>query len=215
MAALLFYSCVDIMGPDYCLFDPILMCLNGYELPSVAVAVHPAPVQTCPCFLHSQLVFCVAIFSFLAAGGTMKAVAESYRIGFATIRKIIPETCRAIWTELGPDLMALPTPEQWRQHALDYQEEWQFPNCVGAIDGKHVMMEKPANSGSINYNYKGFCSIVLMAVADAKCRFRFISVGSQESDGGVWGASALGEMLEAQETGAPRSCRALSHFPTP
>ena len=136
----------------------------------------------------------------------MKSVAESYRIGFATIRKVVPETCRAIWTELGPGLMALPSPEQWRQHAVEFQQDWQFPNCVGAVDGKHVMMEKPANSGSINYNYKGFCSIVLMAVVDAKCRFRFVSVGShgQESDGGVWGACELGQMLEAQDQGGPQ-----------
>ena len=133
----------------------------------------------------------------------MKSVAESYRLGFATIRIIIAETCRAIWNVLGPDVLALPTPEQWRQHALDFEQEWHFPNCVGAVDGKHVMMEKPINSGSINYNYKGYCSIVLMTVVDAKYRFVYISVGAngQESDGGVWAACDLGQKLEAQQNG--------------
>ncbi|XP_043217703.1 protein ANTAGONIST OF LIKE HETEROCHROMATIN PROTEIN 1-like [Amphibalanus amphitrite] len=146
-----------------------------------------------------------ATLRYLASGGTMKSVAESYRIGFATIRLIVPETCRAIWEELGPGLMGLPSPEQWRQHALDYEEEWQFPNCCGAVDGKHIMVDKPANSGSMNFNYKGFFSIVLMAVVDAKCRFRYISVGShgQESDGGVWGGSDLGRLLEDQDNGGP------------
>lgn len=133
----------------------------------------------------------------------MKSVAESYRIGFATIRQIVPETCAAIWSELGPEQMTLPSPDQWRQNAEDFEAEWQFPNCVGAVDGKHVTIEKPANSGSVNFNYKGFFSIVLMAVVDAKCRFLYISVGShgQESDGGVWGACDLGRMLAAQEQG--------------
>ncbi|XP_043212254.1 putative nuclease HARBI1 [Amphibalanus amphitrite] len=137
---------------------------------------------------------------FFAAGGTMKSVAESYRLGFATIRLIIIETCRAIWEVIGPDVLAPPTPEQWRQHALDFEQHWQFPNCIGAVDGKHVQMEKPINSGSINFNYKGFCSIILMAVVDAKCRFTYVSVGAngQESDGGVWGDCDLGQMLEAQ-----------------
>ena len=136
----------------------------------------------------------------------MKAAAESYRIGFATFRKIVPETCHALWMQLGPEVMALPSPEQWRQLALDFQEDWEFPNCVGAIDGKHVMVDKPSNTGSLCYNYKGYHSIVLMAAVDAKCRFIFISVGShgQESDGGVWGACDLGRMLEAQEQGGPR-----------
>ena len=46
---------------------------------------------------------------FLAAGGSMKAVAESYRIGYATIRKIIPEVCAAIWSELGPKVIIYTT----------------------------------------------------------------------------------------------------------
>ena len=136
----------------------------------------------------------------------MKSVAESYRIGFGTIRQIVPETCLAIWEEMGPDQMTMPSPEQWRQRALEFGDDWQFPNCVGAIDGKHVALEKPADSGSTHFNFKGFFSIVLLAVVDAKCRFSYISVGGlgQESDGGVWAACDLGQMLEAQERGGPK-----------
>ena len=141
---------------------------------------------------------------FLAAGGSMKAVAESYRIGYATIRKIVPEVCEAIWSELGPAVLAFPDPSAWREMAKDFGKLWQFPNCVGSLDGKHVMVEKPANSGSLFYNYKGFCSVVLMAVVDAHYRFSFISVGGngQESDGGVWSVCDLSRMLEEQLNGA-------------
>lgn len=136
----------------------------------------------------------------------MKSVAESYRVGYATVRLIVKEVCEAIWSEVGPDVMAFPTVTGWRQLAQDFGRRWQFPNCVGSVDGKHVMIKKPAHSGSINFNYKGFCSIVLMAVVDAMYRFTFISVGGngQESDGGVWSACDLGRMLEAQLQGGPQ-----------
>ena len=90
------------------------------------------------------------------------------------------------------------TVEEWMAVAQDYWDIWNFPLCLGALDGKHVAIRKPACSGSRFYNYKHFFSVILLAVCDAHYKFLFIDIGSQGrcSDGGVFWESDLNEALQ-------------------
>jgi len=59
-------------------------------------------------------------------------------------------------------------------------------------------MQAPANSGSYYYKCKGTFSIVLLAVADAECKFLYVDVGcnGRVSDGGVFNRCSLYHALE-------------------
>uniref|UniRef100_A0A1B6E0R6 DDE Tnp4 domain-containing protein n=1 Tax=Clastoptera arizonana TaxID=38151 RepID=A0A1B6E0R6_9HEMI len=79
------------------------------------------------------------------------------------------------------------TKEDWLEIAAGFENKWQFPHCLGAIDGKHVRIIPPKGSGSYFYNYKKSYSVVLMAIANANCEFVYCDVGTngRVSDGGV------------------------------
>ena len=81
------------------------------------------------------------------------------------------------------------THEALRQSSIQFDKTWQFPHCMGAIDGKHVTIQCPPRSGSEFFNYKKTFSIVLQAVVDADGNFMAVDVGDsgRHSDGGGGG----------------------------
>lgn len=63
----------------------------------------------------------------------------------------------------------------------------ELPNCLGAVDGKHVAITPPPGAGSYFYNYKKFNSQVLLAIANANYELIYFHFGTngRVSDGGV------------------------------
>ena len=110
---------------------------------------------------------------------------------------IVPDVAAAIWDTMVQDFMPVPRKDDWKVIADVFAEKWQFPHCVGAIDGKHIAIKAPGRSGSLFRNYKGYFSIVLLAVADANHLFRVVDIGAYGggSDGGVLAVSHFGRAL--------------------
>lgn len=79
------------------------------------------------------------------------------------------------------------TETEWKAVATQFEERWNFPNCLGTVDGKHVQIVPPPNCGSFFWNYKGINSLVLMAIANANYEFIMVDFGANGrlSDVGV------------------------------
>lgn len=101
--------------------------------------------------------------------------------------------------------MPVPDVVKWNEIATEFWERWQFPNCIGAMDGKHVTIQAPKLSGSLYWNYKKTYSIVLLALVDACYNFIFVDVGSygRNSDGGILSNSNFGKKLFRNELNIP------------
>lgn len=117
--------------------------------------------------------------------------------GETTIRRIIRETTKMIWDVLKDIYMPSPTRDDFKRIADRFELLWNLPNCIGALDGKHIRIEKFPNTGSENFNYKHFHSTVLLAYCDTDSLFTIIEPGfaGHNSDGGIFKACAMNYWL--------------------
>lgn len=146
----------------------------------------------------------------MATGDNLHSLAYAFRVGHSTVAEIVVEISIAIMNVLQDEFLCNPTLAVWKEISEDFYQTWNFPNCVGAIDGKHIAIQAPANSGSDFINYKGFHSLILLAVCDAKYRFTIYDLGAygREGDAKVYGSSSLAKSLENGKLGLP-SCTKL------
>lgn len=102
--------------------------------------------------------FCMTL-RYLVTGDAQISIASSYRVSPTSITRIVEETCEVLWNVLLQEgYPKCPTTTcEWKEVS---QALWDFPNCVGAIDGK---INASSCSGWINFH-----SIVLLAVYNAK-----------------------------------------------
>lgn len=142
---------------------------------------------------------------YLTTGDAQTTVAMNYRISPASVGRIIYETCEALWQVLSPYLQCPKNETDWKRIANEFNLIWNFPHCIGALDGKHVVMQAPENSGSSFFNYKKTHSIVLMAICDAHYKFTMVDIGDsgRNSDGGVFANSQMGEAFVKKQLHIP------------
>ncbi|XP_041373483.1 putative nuclease HARBI1 [Gigantopelta aegis] len=142
----------------------------------------------------------------IASGTKYAAMKFGCRVPHNTQSLAVREVCQAIIDEYLDEAMTCPTtPEGRREISDQFMEKWNFPHTCGALDGKHVACKAPPKSGSVYYNYKGFYSIVLMALVDTDYKFLWADVGSPgaSSDAQIYNESELKEMAEDGTIGFP------------
>ena len=110
---------------------------------------------------------------FHAAGESYKSLMYQYRVSDSTVSKFVPVVCDVISKIFVDEFTRFPSTENdWLKIATEFEELRQF-------DEKHKALFHPLSGGSNYYNYKGFQSIVLMALGDASYRYLYVDIGCQ------------------------------------
>ena len=129
--------------------------------------------------------FRLAITIFrLSRGGYLFTIREMCGLQKSTVCMIVNESCSVIINTFWDENVKqhFPTSEDEIRHVMgNFGEEWQFPYAFAAVDGSHFHI-KCLNGGAQAvqqyFSFKGFYSIVLMALVDAEYRFIWASVGA-------------------------------------
>lgn len=102
--------------------------------------------------------------------------------------------------------MQPPPKTEYNRINAEFLENWNFPNCIGSVDGKHCVVRAPFRSGSLYYNYKKTFSIVLMAACDHNYKFTLVDVGSYGSpnDASIFSESEFGKLLKEGKLNVPK-----------
>ncbi|XP_037955665.1 uncharacterized protein LOC119685459 [Teleopsis dalmanni] len=143
------------------------------------------------------------VLEYLASGTLQKHVASAYRISKQHFGTILMDVCSAIIKALKFEIPKL-TQENLKETAKTFTK-CNFPNCVGAMDGKQVFLKCPGNSG----NFKGVFTLNIMAVADADYRFTYLDVGAydKQNDSCVFSRSSIGADILNEELNFPEDIK--------
>ncbi|XP_063411178.1 putative nuclease HARBI1 [Mytilus trossulus] len=142
----------------------------------------------------------------LSFGDKYPTLQYDFRVARNTISMFVPEVCQAIVDEYKVEAISCPTTQrEWRDIAEEFQRKWNVPHACGALDGKHIAIRCPSNTGSLFNNYKGFFSVFLLALVDADYKFLWIDIGGcgSMSDAQIYNNSELKECLEEETIGFP------------
>ena len=90
-------------------------------------------------------------------------------------------------------IKVLSTKVEWLHISRKFKERWNFLHALGAIDGKHIRIQKTKSSGSFYYNYKHTHPIILMAIAGPEYKYLYADIGSngRVNNSGIWNKSSL------------------------
>ena len=75
---------------------------------------------------------------YLSQGTSMQALVWTFNEGHTTVHKIVHTTCKVLWDILSPEYLNTPeTEEDWLSISQGFDAKWNFPHCLGSVDGKH------------------------------------------------------------------------------
>ena len=113
----------------------------------------------------------------LATNIELRTISVLFGLGQSTVGRIVYETCEAITTYLLKKFVRIPQGQRLQENIEGFEHRRGFPQAVGAIDGTHIPIICPEESGADYYNRKSFYLIIMQAIVDYQGLFMDVHIG--------------------------------------
>lgn len=114
----------------------------------------------------------------LATAAEELTVAHVFGISRSSVNLIFREFCSVVVSQLEPQRMGIPRAHELVEHVQWLAASTGFAQGVGALDGCHIEVCPPKEHASDYYNYKGWYSVISLAVVNHAYKFLYTNVGS-------------------------------------
>ena len=147
------------------------------------------------CSLPVVLQVCIAL-QFYATGTFQHTVGDTLNISQSSVSKIVKAVSVAL-ARKREQFIKFDT-NNMHGRKQDFYELAEFPNCIGAVDCTHIKISKLQEDPELYINRKGFYSINVQAICDAKLKFTDVVARWPGSvhDSRVFNQSAIKESFE-------------------
>ena len=109
--------------------------------------------------LSLQLVNPLALVGLPLSVVTEAPDPSARNLNTSTVSNVVRRICYAIYEHMGPSLIHLPKTEEVKEKTNKSFDVWQFPQCLGAVDGTHIDIKQPSDNASDYINRKGRYSL--------------------------------------------------------
>lgn len=92
----------------------------------------------------------------MSTGESLQSLSFGFRICHTYISRTLKKTLTVLKAKLIPIFLKDPTNVDFKGKLGEFSYKWNFPNGIMAIDGKHIRIRRPKNSGSLFHNCKDF-----------------------------------------------------------
>uniref|UniRef100_A0A3B3TB02 DDE Tnp4 domain-containing protein n=1 Tax=Paramormyrops kingsleyae TaxID=1676925 RepID=A0A3B3TB02_9TELE len=113
---------------------------------------------------------------YMANQNSFRELSDKFNLSVSSAHRTVLQVL-TILSRIGPTFISWPNGCEKGASAAAFQRTCGLAGVIGAIDGCHIQIQKPAIRGVDYMNRKGFCSVLLQGIVDEKGRFIDIFAG--------------------------------------